>query len=214
VKIETASFELMPCYYEMLKTKPLEKLERIGHICYKSTKEVTRESAEKFIRQLIARGHESVLEHVSFSVKFICDRGVSHEMVRHRIASFTQESTRYANYSKGRFGSEITVIDPLFFEADSPEYKLWCESCEHAETAYMDLLERGCTPQEARSVLPNSLKTEIVVTANLREWRKILGLRCAGDAHPQIREIMCPLCDQLKLDMPGVFDDITTIYPK
>jgi thymidylate synthase (FAD) len=186
----------------------LKHIERAGRTCYKSEHAITPDSAEKFVANIIKRGHESVLEHFSFTVRFVCDRGVSHELVRHRLASFSQESTRYANYSDERFGTEITVIEPCFLGRDTCGYSTWKASCEAAEASYFRMLEWGCTPQEARSVLPNSLKTEVVVTANLREWRHILRLRTSRAAHPQIREIMVPLLKELREIIPAVFDDI------
>lgn len=186
----------------------LKHIEQCGRTCYKSEHAITPDSAEKFVANIIKRGHESVLEHFSFTVRFVCDRGVSHELVRHRLASFSQESTRYANYSDKRFGTEITVIEPCFLSRDTCGYNTWKSSCEAAEASYFRMLEWGCTPQEARSVLPNSLKTEVVVTANLREWRHILRLRTSRAAHPQIREIMVPLLKELREIIPAVFDDI------
>jgi len=149
-----------------------------------------------------------MIEHCSFSVKFICDRGVSHEIVRHRIASYGQESTRYCNYGKDKFGNEITVIEPLFWDKHSAHYGTWEISCRQAEKAYFELLDNGATPQEARSVLPNSLKTEIVVTMNLRAWRHFFKLRTASVAHPQMVEITRPLLAELKEKLPEIFEDI------
>jgi thymidylate synthase (FAD) len=154
------------------------------------------------------RGHLSVLEHQSVTVRVICDRGVTHEIVRHRLAAYTQESTRYCNYSKGKFGGEITVIDPIFFSHDSEKYKVWKDTIAKIEEAYNKLIELGATPQEARSVLPNSLKTEIVMTMNLREWRHFFTLRTSVAAHPQMREIAVPLLEEFKNRIPVVFDDI------
>lgn len=194
----------------------LRKIELCGRVCYKSEDKITDGSAERFVRSLIQRGHESVLEHVSFTVRFICDRGVSHEIVRHRIASYSQESTRYCNYSKDGFGREITVIKPCFCEYDDndPYYKKsqmfieWRYACKQAEEQYFAMLELGATPQEARSVLPNSLKTEVVMTANLREWRHFLRLRTSPAAHPQMREVALMLLKQVQEKIPVVFDDI------
>lgn len=186
----------------------LRKIEMCGRTCYKSENKITDSSAEQFVRNIIQRGHESVLEHVNITVKFICDRGVSHEIVRHRIASYSQESTRYCNYSNEQFGSEITVIEPCFLARDTPGYSKWWLACKQAEEAYFDLLDYGCSPQEARAVLPNSLKTEVVMTANLREWRHFLRLRTSTAAHPQMREVACILLGKLKAKIPVVFDDI------
>lgn len=160
------------------------------------------------MRGIIKRGHEAVLEHASFSVKFVCDRGVSHELVRHRLASYCQESTRYCNYSKDGFGNEITVIKPLYLDAHSHGYAIWRRSCATAETAYFDLLDYGCSPQEARAVLPNSLKTEVYMTADLREWRHFFKLRTGPAAHPQMREVALLALQQAKAAVPVIFDDI------
>ena len=152
------------------------------------------------------------LEHCSFTVKFICDRGVSHEIVRHRLASYCQESTRYCNYSKEGFGSEITVIMPCFLDKDSTAYRHWFWACSQAEEAYFNMLNFGCSPQEARSVLPNSLKTEVVMTADIREWRHFLKLRCSPAAHPQMREVALILLEKVHELIPVCFDDIWSEY--
>lgn len=186
----------------------LKRIEKAGRTCYKSEDRITEESAENFVLTLIERGHESVLEHASITVRFVCDRGISQEIVRHRLASYSQESTRYCNYSNDRFGSELTFIKPCFLAERKMTYWLWCNAMEFAEWAYSDMLEDGCTPQEARSVLPNSLKTEVVMTANLREWRHFLKLRTATAAHPQMRELTVPLLYELQRRIPVVFDDI------
>ena len=186
----------------------LKRIEKAGRTCYKSEDRITDESAKAFVRKLIERGHESVLEHESITVRFICDRGVSHEIVRHRLASYSQESTRYCNYSGDRFGSELTFIKPCFFKEKKGAYCSWYNSMDFAECAYFDMLDDGCTPQEARTVLPNSTKTEIVMTANLREWRHFLKLRTAKAAHPQMRELTVPLLHELQERIPVVFDDI------
>lgn len=186
----------------------LKRLEQCGRVCYKSEDKITEGSAEKFVVGIIKRGHEAVLEHCSFTVKFICDRGVSHEIVRHRMASYCQESTRYCNYGKGKFGEEITVIRPSTFAKPDSTYHIWKRSCEHAEVAYFDLLNEGCTPQEARSVLPNSLKTEVVMTADLREWRHFCRMRCPVAAHPDMRVVANMLLTLLKQTYPVFFEDI------
>lgn len=186
----------------------IKSIEIAGRTCYKSESNITDESAREFVASIIKRGHESVLEHEKVSVKIICDRGVSHEIVRHRIASYSQESTRYCNYSKDRFGGELTVIAPHFWEEDSDEYATWYAAMEAAERAYNSLVLSGAKPEEARTVLPNSLKTEIVVTMNLREWRHFFKLRAHSSAHPQIREIAIPLLMTMRCLIPVVFDDI------
>ena len=190
----------------------LKRLEQCGRVCYKSEAKITDTSAPAFVAGIIKWGHEAVLEHCSFTVKFICDRGVSHEIVRHRVASYCQESTRYCNYSKEGFGSEITVIKPCFLHPYTDGFNLWEEGCLFAEQTYFNLLECGCSPQEARSVLPNSLKTEVVMTANIREWRHFLKLRCSPAAHPQMREVALILLDKLHSLIPVCFDDIWGEY--
>lgn len=186
----------------------LRKIEKIGRVCYKSEKNICEESAEKFIKSIINRGHESVIEHVSISVRIICDRGVTHEIVRHRLASYSQESTRYCNYSSDKFGNELTFIDPCFWEESSETYKIWIDSMSQIEKEYIQLIESGAKPQEARSILPNSIKTEIVMTMNLREWRHFFKLRTSIAAHPQMREVAIMIFDEFKKNIPVIFDDI------
>lgn len=190
--------------------KELQHIEKIGRVCYKSEDKITEdgESAKRFVRMLIKRHHEAMIEHSTLSVLFTVDRGVSHEMVRHRIASFAQESTRYCNYSKDKFGNEITVIKPFFFDETSDLYHDWFVACDSCENLYFELLKGGAKPEEARTVLPNSLKTEITITANYREWRTFFRLRTAKDAHPQIREVAIPLLKELQEKLPDVFGDI------
>ncbi|MGD8837647.1 MAG: FAD-dependent thymidylate synthase, partial [Desulfobacteraceae bacterium] len=180
--------------------------------CYKSEDKITDGSALKLLKALNKSGHHSVFEHISVSVRIVCDRGITHEIVRHRLCSFSQESTRYANYSKDKFGNEITVIRPFFWKNDSQEYKEWHRLMEEAEKSYLNLLEIGATPQEARSVLPNSLKTEIIVTANLREWKHIFRLRCHKASHPQIRQIMLPLLNEFRKILPVYYNDLFELY--
>lgn len=198
----------------------LKHIELCGRTCYKSEDKITEGSAQKFVQGIIKSGHESVIEHFSISVRFITDRGVTHELVRHRIASPSQESTRYCNYGQKKFGSELTFICPTWALSMidelrpplTPKGKLlffnWHSACEYSEQMYKTMLNNGATPQEARAVLPNSLKTEIVFTANLREWRHILKLRTSKRAHPDIRHIMTILYCKLLLLLPDVFEDI------
>lgn len=186
----------------------LKKIERVARVCYKSEEKIKDGSAEKMVRALVKSKHEAMLEHFSFSVKFIVDRGVSHELVRHRVASFAQESTRYCNY--GHEG-EITVIKPLYLTDCGEDYNLWRKACVVAEKQYLDMLAYGFSPQEARAVLPNSLKTEVVMTANLREWRHFFSLRACGSTgkpHPQMLEVAVPLLKEVKSLTPVVFDDL------
>ena len=187
----------------------LHSIEKIGRVCYKSEDRITTESAGKFIQSILKRGHESVIEHISVSMRVVCDRGVTHEIVRHRIASYSQESTRYCNYSGNRFGNELTFIKPCFFEPGSDAYKLWLESMEYAEKIYLAMISGGAEPQQARSVLPNSLKTELIMTMNLREWRHFIRLRTAKASHPQMREIAYMMLSLLKESIPVIFDEFT-----
>ncbi len=184
------------------------QIEQAGRTCYKSEGKIGPGTAAAFVRKIIASGHESVLEHVSLTFRFICDRGVSHELVRHRIAAFSQESTRYCNYSAEQFGREITVIRPPFWSECDHRSTFWENACREAELSYIALLDYHATPQEARAVLPNSLKTEVVMTANLREWRHVLRLRTSPKAHPQMRQLMCPLLEALKKALPAIFEDL------
>lgn len=186
----------------------LKNIEKYGRICYKSEGNVTDESYKRFIGNRLKEGHESILEHEKVTVKFCCDRGISHEIVRHRIAAYSQESTRYCNYSQGRFGSEITVIKPFFFEEGSENYETWKKACEHAEKSYFELTKGGASAQEARSILPNSLKTEIIVTYNLREWRHFFRLRADKAAHPQMRQLVIPLLEVFKNMFYPIYEDI------
>lgn len=186
----------------------LKSIERYGRTCYKSEDKITESSAADFVKKIIELGHESVLEHEKVSVRIICDRGVTHEIVRHRIGSYSQESTRYCNYSTDSFGNQITCILPSFWKDDQSKLDIWISAMEFAEKSYFMLLDAGATPQEARSVLPNSLKTEIVVTYNLREWRHFFKLRTSKAAHPQMREVALELLEKFKSLIPVVFYDI------
>lgn len=197
--------------------KELQQIERVARVCYKSEDKIVPDgsSAKKLVGFLVKQGHEAMLEHSQLSVLFTCDRGVANELTRHRIASFAQESTRYCNYSKDKFGGEIQIIMPTFIKnADEPTRIAWTESMYAIEKQYMQLLEHGFRPEQARCVLPLCLKTEIVVTANLREWRNIFKLRTPVAAHPQMRELMCPLLKELQKKIPVIFDDIYTYWPE
>jgi len=203
--------------YEILSISgaDLNVIEQAGRTCYKSE---SKGEPEVFVQRLIRSGHETVIEHSSMTVKFIVDRGFSHELVRHRLVSFSQESTRYCNYSGG-----VTFIIPPWVDAEKGEYTLssrrpidptsyqWWTHMLFSEQAYLSLLENDWTPQQARTVLPNSLKTEIIMTANFREWRHVFKLRALGTTgkpHPQMSEIMIPLLEEVKFKIPGVFDDL------
>jgi thymidylate synthase (FAD) len=182
----------------------LRRLEAYGRTCYKSEDKITDDSAPKFIKMLLERGHESVLEHEKITVRVICDRGVSHEIVRHRIASYSMESTRYCDYAKA---GEIQLIN-IRLHLTVDQFSEWLDAVADAERHYNRMRELGCTPQIARSVLPNSLKTEIVMTMNLREWRHFFRLRADKAAHPQMRQIAIPMLMEFRRLVPVVFDEL------
>ena len=207
MRVIEPSVELIDCppWEEMFKN-----IERCGRVCYKSEDRITPNSAEKFIKSVIKSGHESVLEHEKITVKVTCDRGVSHEIVRHRLASYSQESTRYCCYGSDKFNSEITVIKPCFFEEGTIPYIEWVAIMEDIEETYLRLLNYGAKPEEARSVLPNSLKTEIVMTMNIREWRHFFKMRLSSRAHPQMREVAEMIYKEFTDRIPILFTDIHT----
>lgn len=176
-------------------------IELAGRTCYKSESKITEESSAKFVKMLIDRGHTAMIEHAVASLKFIIDRGVSHELVRHRLCSFAQESTRYVNYKEG-----IEVICPEGL--DKYSFASWHNTCNTAEKMYINMIENGCKPEIARSVLPTCLKTEIVVTCNFREWLKIFELRTSKFAHPQIKQIMLKALNILYDQVPNIFQNV------
>lgn len=213
----------------------LKHLERAARTCYKSEHKIEGfDKTKKFVAGLIKRGHESTIEHYSLSVRFIVDRGVTHELVRHRLVAYSQESTRFCNYSGNDFGGHITYIIPPWMKLEegvyrvdpeknkyyvdevetcpTPDGRYWLSSLAESEMAYFRLVENyNWVPQQARSILPNALKTEIVASANLREWRHIFKMRAqgvAGKPHPQMSEVMVPLLNDLKERIPVLFDDI------
>lgn len=207
--------------YTPISQALLFQIEHAGRTCYKSTSPQTLEGAEKFVRNLIKRGHEAMVEHAVVTLVFVNDRGVSHEEVRHRIASYAQESTRYCNYSKDKFDGQVTYIDlrggmqldpvvsKLPKEVFDLIYEEWIEACVDAERHYRRMVGLGATPQIARSVLNNSTKTEIVVTMNVREWRHFFKLRCAPDAHPQMRQVALQALQLFRDGCPVLVEDIS-----
>lgn len=214
---------IKPGYEIFLSKTPEEmykRIEQIGRTCYKSEDKVTDTSHVQFVRNLIKRGHEAMIEHETITVCFTMDRGVANELVRHRIASFAQESTRYCNYNNDKFGSKISVVDiedaikldPKMKNMDAGSIVLilreWTEAMQDAEKHYLKMIELGATPQIARGVLPTSTKATIWITANIREWRSIFKLRADKPAHPQMREVMLPLLKEFKETLPVFFDDI------
>ena len=179
----------------------LQDIERIGRVCYKSEHRITNSSAAPFVRNIIARGHESVLEHISITVRFVTDRAIANELVRHRIAAYSQESTRYCNYK-----DKIEFIYP--WNVSDKQLQLIMEACACAATTYQALIADGATPEVARDVLPLCTKTELIATYNLREWRHVLRLRTDKAAHPKMRELMQTLLQFFQGLVPIIFDDI------
>lgn len=205
--------------YEILEQPrvPCISIERAARTCFKSEDKITTESAEKMTENLIDRGHEAMIEFGGWIVvKFYSNRGFAHELVRHRLASFAQESTRYCNYSKGKFGGEITCIDPtqmLEMSVKDPEKRAefkahLIETWLYCEQRYMDLVGMGCPAEIAREGLPIGVKAEIVIGATVREWRHIFKLRTSKKAHPRMRELMRPLLAELRKTMPIIFDNV------
>lgn len=222
--------------YEILfiSPNPLEMIELAGRTCYKSEAKINKDSAEKFVKMIMKLGHLSVIEHPYMTVRFICDRGITHEIVRHRLASYSQESTRWCSYDKevtciiphwldleeGIWGNIGNVILPLTPGTNYTEtfakygdnklgVQTWLQSMQRTGKDYQELLSIGWSPERARHVLPTGLKTEIVMTCNFREWMQVVfKLRTAKRAHSQMREIMIPLLKEVKTLVPVIFDSI------
>ena len=209
MKIIDPSYTILrPCALDAVARKDaLHAIADAARTCYKST----GTDDATLVAQLVRSGHEAMLEHYGLTVRFVVDRGVSHEIVRHRMASYAQESTRYCNYSKAKFGREITVVQPEVFGAGTESFADWYEVCQTCECIYLKMLDCGVPPELARSVLPHALATELVMTANLREWRHFLALRAVGTTgkpHPQIRQVALPLLHELAAWLPEVFGDL------
>lgn len=210
--------KVVPAGFEILNYTPLNLIETAGRTCYKSEDKATADSAPKFAGKMVESNHHAMIEHSSMTVRFICDRGVSHELVRHRLASFAQESTRYCNYSSDKHDCQIRVIDlatgfnyDLSNANDYAKYQEWIAAMEDAEKHYLRMMELGAQAQEARSVLPQSTKTEVIMTANYREWRHFFQLRALGTTgkpHPQMVEVALPLLKEVQKIIPVVFDDL------
>lgn len=203
------TMELLNQSHKILRYTGLKEIEIAGRTCYKSEDKITEDSAEKFVKMLIKRGHDAMLEHGSATVKLVTNRGISHEIVRHRVASYGQESTRYVKYDN------IAFINPPWFSKRSEIELLWENHMKRTEELYTNLIDLGYKPEEARGILPNDLKTELVVTANYREWRHIFNLRVLGTTgrpHPQIKELFTPVLKELHEKVPGMFDDIWERY--
>lgn len=207
MKCVTPSVEFVGISKNLTEKEILEHLEECGRTAYKSEDKIKDGSAEKFIKAIIKRGHESVIEHFGFTVRIVTDRGLTHELVRHRLASFTQESTRYCLYALDKFGNEITVIKPSGINQEK-QVEEWFDAMDDAERHYLKLIELGVKPEDARSVLPTCTKAEIVITANFREWRHIISLRTESGAHPDIRLLCGNILELFRDKIPVLFDDI------
>lgn len=191
----------------------ITKLAKIARVCYKSEDASTLEKDKRLVENLIKSGHEAMIEFFDVTVKFTCDKGTSHQIVRHRMASYAQESSRYCNYSKDKFGNELTFIIPSWVKEEYTDADVeWAQAMMDAESHYFELLNKGWKPQQARMVLPMSIKTEINMKANLREWRHFFKLRCDTAAHPDMRKLALDLLEQMHSLIPVVFDDIYEKY--
>ena len=201
MKIVEPSVELL-----WITENPEFQIERAGRTCYKSEDRITADSARLFAGKMREHGHHAMIEHAVASFRIITDRGITHEIVRHRIASFAQESTRYCNYSADKFENQCSFIEPP--DLDETQRALWEKACLDAEQSYFAMLKAGCSAQIARSVLPTCLKTELVMTANFREWRHFIALRGTKAAHPQIRPLAFKIREILMQHAPSVFEDL------
>lgn len=199
---------------ELVKPVPykdlLDKVEQMGRLCYKSEDKIKEDSAEKFIRGLIKSGHGSVIEHASMTLKFTTNRAMTHQIVRHRLCNFSQESQRYCNYSDDKFGDDLVFIKPLWFDdVDSDARHSVSQAFNTAETEYNYLVKMcDLKPEQARDLLPNACKTEIGVTANMREWRHIFKERCFGHADPMIKDLMGKALEIAYTYYPVFFEDL------
>ena len=206
MKIIGPSYQILT---DLKEASILQSIEAAGRTCYKSEDKITADSCVTFAKNIIARGHESVLEHISLSIRFIANRGFTHCLVRHRLCSYSQESTMYCNYSTKKFDEGIQFIRPAYFVDYSMELMIWRDAMQAAEKAYLILISRGAKPREARGVLPIDVKTEIVATTNLRQWRHILKLRTGSHNHAIEQQLYRPLLKELQQEIPIIFDDIT-----
>ena len=188
--------------------KMLKRIERACRTCYRSEDKVTEDSYKNLIKNCISRGHESVLEHEKVSIRMICDIGAYKDLTRHRIASFSIESTRYCNYGKDKFDNELKYIKPCHIEEGTEIYDIWKDCLEYTEKAYLKMSELGAQPDQLRMVLPHNIAAEYAMTANIREWRHILSLRCSKMTHPTIRQVLIPVLLKFKEDMPELFGSI------
>ena len=197
VEIEKADYEIM-----------MKNLERACRTCYRSEEKITETSYKNLLKNCINRGHESVLEHEKITIRMICDIGVYKDLTRHRIASFSIESTRYCNYGKDKFDNQIKFIKPVNIEEGTELYNQWKESCEEIEKHYIQMAKLNATPDQMRMILPHSTAALVTMTANIREWKHILSLRCTHHAHPAVEQVMIPLLIHFREKMPEIFENI------
>jgi thymidylate synthase (FAD) len=207
VKIIEPSVEIVS---EINSDKMLKQIEKCARNCYKSENNITEDttSAVKMIGKLIEMGHTAMIEFADVIVNLHCDVGVYKDLTRHRHCSFAIESTRYCNYSKGKFGNEISVIKPCNMDENSGIYHTWLKAMNDMERAYMQMAEIGATPDQLRMILPHSTAASVMMKANIREWRHIFNLRCAKAAHPSVRQIMLMTLNEFHNKIPVLFDDL------
>ena len=186
----------------------MKNIERVCRTCYRSEGKITEESYKTLLKNCITRGHESVLEHEKVTIRMYCDLGVYKDLTRHRIASFSIESTRYCNYGKDKFDNELKIIKPCNIEEGTDIYANWKNACEAIEKNYMEMSKKGALPDQLRMILPHSIAAEVTMTANIREWKHILSLRASNHTHPSIRQLMIPLLLYFKQIMPEIFEDV------
>ena len=186
----------------------MKNLEKACRTCYRSEGLITEDSYSKLLKNCINRGHESILEHEKITIRMYVDIGVYKDLTRHRHASFSIESTRYCNYGKDKFDNEIKFIKPCNIDEDSELYSNWIRAMSFIEKEYIAMSKNGATPDQMRMILPHSTAAEVTMTANIREWKHILGLRCAKMTHPAIRQVLIPLLLKFKEEMPEIFEEI------
>ena len=186
----------------------MKNIEKACRTCYRSEDKITGDSYKKLISNCITRGHESVLEHEKITIQMICDLGVYKDLTRHRIASFSIESTRYCNYSKDKFSNELKFIEPVNIDKESDLYAYWENTMKRIEMNYLHMADAKATPDQMRMLLPHSIAATVHMTANLREWKHILSLRTTKQVHPSIQQLMIPLLLNFKKQMPEIFNSV------
>lgn len=186
----------------------MKRLERACRTCYRSEGSITDESYKTLLNNCITRGHESILEHEKITIRMTCDIGVYKDLTRHRIASFSVESTRYCNYGKDKFDNEIKVMRPCNIDPNSKLYEHWTTAMEQIEKEYLDMSKEGATADQLRMLLPHSTAAEVTMTANIREWKHIFNLRANNHAHPAIQQLLIPLLLLFKKEMPEIFSNV------